>query len=161
RSSTPSGTSWGGDKGIGRGGRGILAVVPAAVQNAAPLAVGELRKVVAGDAAEVQPEVGGEGGDVPQHVPELLRQRLALRIGQGVARAEPLVAHQLAEFLGDLARLTGELERGVEHARVFGVERGGAGLALVLVEGHGVMLAGDAGRDAGVAWREYGVASAS
>src|SRR5690606_25703384 len=96
------------------------AVVPAAAQHPARLAAGELRQVALAHLLEGQAQVGGEVGDVPQHVAELLRQRLLLGLTEVVAGAVALVAHQLAELLGHLAGLAGELEGGVEHAGVLG-----------------------------------------
>src|SRR6202035_371025 len=97
----------------------FLALVAAAREDASTLAREELLKVRAGDLVELETQLAGQLGDIPEHVPELLGHRLAAL----VCDDPRIVADRLLGVLGDLAGLAGQPERGVGEpglARVLG-----------------------------------------
>ncbi len=92
----------------GRGpGSGALALVAAAAQHAPLLAREQLVQVVLRDRLELEAGLGGELRQVPQHVPELARQRLAALVAEHAA----VVADRLLDLLGDLTGLSAQPER--------------------------------------------------
>ena len=97
---------------------------PLAGEHPALLAREQLVEVRLGDLVEVEPELAGELGDVPEHVAELLGHR---RRGARRLTCAAVVADRLLGVLGDLAGLAGEPERGVgEPAPRAGTGRCGA-----------------------------------
>lgn len=118
------------------------ALVSRAAQHAALSAVGELREVRARDRFEGYTEIAGQDRHVPEHVTELLHEGVAVGLGELRTGSPTIVAHELAELLGHLAGLTGELQRGIEEPGVVGVAGGAQGAVLVLVEGHGPRVSG-------------------
>src|SRR5205085_2344463 len=122
-----------------------LAVVAAARQNAAALARKELLQVLARDVVQLEPELAGQLGDVPQDVPELLGDRVTALVADLAA----VIPDRLLNVLGDLAGLTHEAERRVSEPRIARVARGAAREVLVVGELHRRILGaahGDAGQ---------------
>jgi hypothetical protein len=111
-----------------------LARVARARQHPALLAREQLVEVGMRDLLEVEAGLGGDLGDVPEHVAELARQRLQALLGHDAA----VVAQQLLDLLGHLAGLAGQAQRRIDdvvaRARV---GRGAPGAPLVVGEEHG------------------------
>jgi hypothetical protein len=106
--------------------------VTGAAQAAAREARLQLGKIVARDLVEGQAEIAGQDGDVPQHVTQLVLERVGRRPGEVAA----LVAQHLLDLAGDLARLARQAERRIDHAMVLGVDGRALCGVLVIVEIH-------------------------
>ena len=104
------------------------ALVAAARRARRALAREQLLEVRRRDLVEVETELAGDLGDVPEDVAELLGQGLPPLLGDRPA----VVADRLLGVLGHLARLAGESERGVGEPRLARVLGGAPGQSLVL-----------------------------
>ena len=98
----------------------VLAVVAAAGEDTPLLAREQLVEVRLGDLVEVELQLAGKLGDIPEDVPELLGHRLAPLGGDLTA----VVANHLLRVIGELARLAGQPERRVGERLVARVLRG-------------------------------------
>jgi len=92
------------------------------------LAREQLVEILLRDLLELQAELGGDLGNVPEDVAELLGDRRAALVGDEAA----VVADRLLGVLCDLARLAGEAERRVGQPGLPRV-RGRAARALLVV----------------------------
>ena len=99
---------------------GVLAIVTLARQNPAALTREQLVEVHLSDLVEVEMQLAGKLGDIPEHIPELLGHGFT-PIGRYLTA---IVPDHLLRVIGELARLAGQPERWVGERLTAGILRG-------------------------------------